>query len=182
MSSTSYSASEDRLSVRSTSQPLAPHCGVSYAPMVTMSYWPAPEATSAVTAARRSPSSITWKLTVVPGLADSYSDFSCSMSFIWPLLTVARLRVTLPPSAASVPSSLETAPDEHAASAMADASAPAPSVSMRFFAYIPNSFGRCFLWLRPSAVRCVCPSVRARLDPRCPDGPPWRTDWNSCEI
>ena len=42
---------------------------------------------------------MTWKLTLVPGLAVSYSVLSFSMSFIWPLFTVATLRVTLPPAA-----------------------------------------------------------------------------------
>ena len=63
------------------------------------------------------------------------------MSFIWPLFTVATLRVTEPP-ALPEPLSDETAPDEHAANVMADARAPAPTVSMRFVASIPNSFGR----------------------------------------
>src|SRR3954451_8304978 len=99
--------------------------------MVTMSYWPAPLATSAVTALRRSPSSMTWKLTVVPGLAFSYSPLSFSMSFIWPLFTVARLRVTLPPEAALPPPEDEPPAPEQALRTRAEESAKTPSVNVR---------------------------------------------------
>ena len=99
--------------------------------MVTMSYWPAPLATSAVTALRRSPSSMTWKLTFVPGLAVSYSVLSFSMSFIWPLFTVARFRVTLPPEAA-LPLSDDPPPaPEQAPSTRAEESAKTPTVNVR---------------------------------------------------
>jgi hypothetical protein len=98
--------------------------------MVTMSYWPAPLATSAVTALRRSPSSMTWKLTVVPGLAFSYSVLSFSMSFIWPLFTVARFKVTLPPEALPLPEDELPAP-EQAPNTRAEESAKTPSVNVR---------------------------------------------------
>ena len=99
--------------------------------MVTMSYWPAPLATSAVTALRRSPSSMTWKLTVVPGLAVSYSVLSFSMSFIWPLFTVARFKVTLPPEAA-LPLSDDPPPaPEQAPRTRAEESAKTPTVNVR---------------------------------------------------
>ena len=100
--------------------------------MVTTSYWPAPLATSAVTALRRSPSSITWKLTVVPGLAFSYSPLSFSMSFIWPLFTVARFRVTLPPGAAPPPPEDEPpAPEQALRDEGRRESAKTPSVNVR---------------------------------------------------
>ena len=85
---------------------------------------------------------MTWKLTVTPGFAFSYSVLSFSMSFIWPLFTVATLRVTAPPAPPVEPLPDCTAPDEQAVTVMATATAPVPSASMRLFASIPNSFGR----------------------------------------
>ena len=73
---------------------------------------------------------MTWKLTVTPGFADSYSVLSFSMSFIWPLLTVATLRVTAPPAPPVDPPPDCTAPDEQAVTVMATATTPVPPLSL----------------------------------------------------
>ncbi|GAA6524774.1 hypothetical protein IDVR_05680 [Intrasporangium sp. DVR] len=56
------------------------------------------------------------------------------------------------PPAPAVPSPVETAPDEHAATDIDRTTRPDPTVSMRLFASIPNSFGRQFISFRPSPV------------------------------